>query len=257
MNEVDKKLQPYLFPVIEREVFHSDISGKASPLLTKDYKAIVRKDTSELISIMNDTYKIVPNSDVIRPLMEQLNMLDTSWFIDSSHSFVENNRMRLQVTFPELIFSDGKSDVSLSLFLHNSYDGSEGVRMFWGAIRAICKNGMVFGEVLSRFYGKHTAKINIGNLNQQAEASYEKIPVIKHRIDQLLNEKVTEALRTSVENRLGKKVMKFVEEQEDERNQKAKNMWVLYNFLTYFISHNVQQRMRAGYQFEVSKLFKL
>jgi regulator of replication initiation timing len=255
-TELEKRLSPYLFPVTEREVFHSDIAGK-SPLLTTDYKAIVRNDTGELISIMNDTYKIVPNSEIIKPLMEQLNMLDTSWFLDGSHSFVENNRMRLQVTFPELIFSDGRSDVSLSLFLHNSYDGSEGVRMFWGAIRAICKNGMIFGQVLSKFYSKHTAGINIGNLNQQVEATYENIPIIKHRIEQLLNEKVTDSIRMSIENKLGKKVMKYVEEQEDERGQRAKNLWVLYNFLTYYISHNVQQRLRAGYQIQVSKLFRL
>lgn len=66
------------------------------------------------------------------PLLEQLHYLDTNWIIDPSHSFIENNRMRLQVTFPDLSLNDGKSDISLSLFLHNSYDGSEGVRLIWG-----------------------------------------------------------------------------------------------------------------------------
>lgn len=240
---------------MEREVFHGDVTNK-SPLLTKNYKAIVRQDTGDLISIMNDTYKTVRNSEIIMPLIEELNLLDTSWFLDSSHSFVENNSMRLQVTFPELIFHDGRSDVSLSLFLHNSYDGSVGVRMFWGAIRAICKNGMIFGEVLSKFYGKHTMGLNISNLHEQVEASYEKIPVIKHRIEQLLNEKVTDALRQQIENRLGKKITKYIETQEDE-NKKAKNLWVLYNIITYYVSHTVEQRLRAGYQLEVSRLFKL
>lgn len=255
-TELEKRLSPFLFPVMEREVFHGDVTNNKSPILTKNYKSIVRKDTGELISIMNDTYKIVPNSEIIKPLMNELNLLDTSWFIDSSHSFVENNRMRLQVTFPELVFHDGRSDVSLSLFLHNSYDGSEGVRMFWGAIRAICKNGMIFGEVLSKFYGKHTMGLNISNLHEQVEASYEKIPVIKHRIDQLLNEKVTDALRQQVENRLGKKVMKYIEQQEEE-HQRAKNLWVMYNLITYYVSHMVEQRLRAGYQIELSRLFKL
>jgi len=256
MNEVDKKLQPYLFPVIEREVFHQDVSGKSSPLLTKDYKAIVRKDTSELISIMNDTYKIVPNSEVIKPLMEQLQTLDSPWFIDSSHSFVNNDHMRLQITFPELVMHDGRSDIAMSLFLHNSYNGSEGVRMFWGAIRAICKNGMVFGTILSKFYGKHTIGLNIGNLREQVESTYEKIPVIKHRIEQLQNEKVTDTLRQSIEKNLGKKIACYIGEQEEE-TQRAKNQWIVYNMITYYISHVIQQRLRAPYQLEVSKLFKL
>jgi ribosomal silencing factor RsfS len=70
------------------------------------------------------------------------------------------------------------------------------------------------------------------------------------------NTRVNRDLRLEVENRLGKKVMKYVEEQERE-NSKAKNQWVLYNILTYYISHIVKQRMRAQYQLEVSKLFKL
>jgi len=254
-TEIEKRLAPFLFPVAEREVYHSDILNK-NPIRTRDYKAVVRKDSGELISIMNDTYKIVPNSEVIKPLMEELHRLDTSWFIDSSHSFVESNKMRLQVTFPELIFHDGRSDVSLSLFLHNSYDGSEGVRMMFGAIRAICKNGMVFGEVLSRFYGKHTMGLNVKNLKEQIDASYEKIPIIKNRIMQLQNEKVTDTLRQQIEKNLGKKIACYIGEQEEE-TQRAKNQWIIYNTITYFISHQIQQRLRAQYQLEVSRLFKL
>jgi ribosomal silencing factor RsfS len=254
-TELEKRLSPYLFPVIEREVFHSDILNK-NPIRTRDYKAVVRKDSGELISIMNDTYKIIPNREVIGPLMEQLLGLESPWFIDSSHSFVDNERMRLQITFPELVLHDGRSDVSMSLFLHNSYNGSESVRMMWGAIRAICKNGMVFGTVLSKFYGRHTMNLNVGNLREQVEATYEKIPVIKHRIEQLQNEKVTDTLRQSIEKNLGKKIACYIGEQEEE-TQRAKNQWVIYNMITYYVSHVIQQRLRSQYQLEVSRLFKL
>ena len=50
----------------------------------------------------------------------------------------------------------------------------------------------------------------------------------------------------------GKGVAQYVEEQP-----KAENAWVLYNHLTHYISHYVQQRMRASYQMKVSKLFLL
>ena len=254
-TEIERRLSEFIFPVIEKEVLYHNVDG-GIPSRAISYKGIVRKDSNELISIMKDTYKIVPNAEIIKPLLEQLHNLDTTWFIDSSHSFVESNRMRLQVTFPELIFHDGRSDIALSLFLHNSYDGSEGVRMLWGAIRGICKNGMVFGEVLSKFYGKHTMGLEINTLKEQLESTYEKIPVIKHRIEQMQNAKVSNELRYEVENKLGKKISKYVEEQEKEHN-KAKNQWILYNILTYYISHIVKQRLRAQYQLEVSKLFRL
>ena len=65
--------------------------------------------------------------------------------------------MRLQITFPDLTLKDSESDIPLSLFLHNSYDMSEGVRFYFRAIRAICSNGMNSGEMLVSYYSKTTS----------------------------------------------------------------------------------------------------
>jgi len=248
--EVETRLSEFLFPVTEKNVYFED--GEGNPDLTDQYKAITREDNGKLISIMNDSYQIVPNKEIIMPLMEQLHTLDNKWIIDPSHSFISDQRMRLQVTFPDLTFFDGKSDIALSLFLHNSYDGSEGVRLLWGAIRGICSNGMVFGEVLAKFYARHTSGIRLDNLKQQVVQTYEQIPVIKQRIEKLQNLEVSKSMLESVEQKLGKKAMKHVNE-----HPPAENQWVLYNYLTWYISHIVDLRMRAEYQLHVSKLFKL
>lgn len=254
MNEtIEKKLSNFLFPVGKRAVY---IDDEKTYRPTKNYQAIVREDNGKLVSIMKDTYQLVPNSEVILPLLEQLHNLDTKWIIDPSHSFVDDNRCRLQVTFSDLVLNDGRSDIALSLFLHNSYDGSEGVRMLWGAIRGICSNGMVFGTVLGRYYRKHTSRLEIKNLKSQLESTYVKIPVIKNRIEILQNSDVTKKMRREVEDHLGKHVIKYVAEQE-KQIKKAANLWVLYNLITYYISHNIELRMRAQYQLETSRLFKL
>ncbi len=244
------KLEKFMFPVEEKRVYFEDKKGSLSK--TDDYKAITRVDTNSLVSIMQDTYHLVPNRDIIMPLMDQLESLDSSWIIDPSHSYVENSRMRLQVTFPDLTFSDGESDIALSLFLHNSYDGSEGVRMFWGAIRGICTNGMVFGKVLSKYYSRHTSGIQIGNIKQQVEKTYEQIPIIKNRIDILQNIGIKKAFSEAIEDKLGVTVASYLHNQPAPDNQ-----WVLYNYLTYYISHVIEMRMRAAYQLKVSKLFQL
>lgn len=99
MNKIiERKLSEYMFNVIQKAVYVDDDKTYRP---TKYYKAIVREDNGKLISIMKDTYQLVPNRDVIMPLLEQLHNLDTNWIIDSSHSFIENHRMRLQVTFPD------------------------------------------------------------------------------------------------------------------------------------------------------------
>ncbi len=245
-QEIEERLSKFLFPVEERRVYFTDSVDNIKS--TREYKAIVSSDDNKLISIMQDSYKLIPNREVILPLLEQLHELDTRWHFDNTHS----KRMRLQVTFPDLTLNDGRSDIALSLFLHNSYDGSEGIRMFWGAIRGICSNGMVFGDVLSKFYGKHTKGINLGNLKEQLEQTYDQIPVIKQRIEVLQSISVTNIIKTEVETKMGKTVAKYVEEQKSPVNQ-----WALYNILTYYVSHIVEQRMRAAYQMKVSKLFKL
>lgn len=252
-NDIERRLAPYLFPVKEVGVFKD---GKTGPNLTKDYKAIVSADDNRLIAIQRNTYKLVPNADVIRPLMEQLHRLDTSWYIDSSHSFVELQRMRLQVTFPELVLNDGKSDIALSLYLLNSYDSSLGVKVYFGAIRSICKNGLIAGTVLSKFYGKHTLHLDLHSLHRDLSDMSEKLPVLKHRIDALLETKVDKNLRLEIDRNLGKRVTKYIEEQEREV-QRAQNQWALYNIITYYISHMIMQRMRTDYQLRASKIFGL
>ena len=251
MTEViERKLNKYLFPVEERRIFYD--TPNSSYKGTNEYKAIVRTDKNKLVSVMQDSYKLIPNREVIMPLIEQLNSLDTKWNFDNSHSFVDSKRMRLQVTFPDLTMNDGRSDIALSLFVHNSYDGSEGVRMYWGAIRAICSNGMVFGEVLAKFYSKHTSGINLGNLGQQIENTYSQVPVIKERIEVLKNIEVTDSLKKEVEKKMGKTLSKYLDNQMPPQNQ-----WVLYNMITFYVSHIVAQRMRAAYQMKTSQIFKL
>jgi len=249
-SELDQKLWKYLFPVNEKKVFFESEDKAVIPALM--YKAITREDTGKLISIQSDTYKVISNAEIIKPLMEQLHTLDSKWIIDPSHSFVTDQKMRLQITFPELTFNDGRSDIALSLFLHNSYDSSEGVRAFWGGIRMICGNGQVYGKILAKYYHKHTKGIPLNNLKAQIEATYEQIPVISERIQILQNLNVSKSLSESVEKNFGQRISKYVKEQK-----KPENAWILYNYLTWYISHMVELRLRAAYQMKVSRMFQL
>ncbi|MCE1168220.1 MAG: DUF945 domain-containing protein [Sphingobacteriia bacterium] len=250
MHYNQDKLWKFQFPIVEKQVFVEDDTGKL--IVSNDYKAITREDNGKLISIMSDSYKVVPNNEIIKPLLDQLSNFDSRWYIDDSHSFVSDERMRLQVTFPELVFNDGASEIALSLFLHNSYNGSEGVRSYFGAIRGICSNGMVFGQLLAKYYAKHTSGLSLDHLKQQVEQSYENIPVIQNKIEALQNDSVNKALTEAVEKRLGKGVVKYVNEQPIAADQ-----WQLYNQITHFISHEVQKPQRAAYQLQVSKIFAL
>ena len=256
-GELDSQLKPFLFEVEERKVSYETVPPHLFPipqlLETEKYKAIVRSDTERLISIMPETYKMVSNRDVIMPVLDFLTEYDNKWIIDPSHSYVEDGRMRLQITFPDLTVNDGMSDISLSLFLHNSYNGVEGVRVYFGGIRSICTNGMVFGKLLSKYYHRHTKGINLDLLKHQIVESSEKLPIIQQRINILQSINTNSQQLEAIENKMGKKIRSYVDEHYDYSD----NQWKLLNVLTYYISHNIQKHLRSRYQLQVSKLFNL
>jgi hypothetical protein len=250
-------LTDFNFPVIERRVAvhngEADLIdlGNAKTFLPGDYKAIVREDTNELISIVRDSYQIVPNESIISKLMEELDKSNTSYQIEPSHSFVENNRMRLQVKFPEILINDGRSDIALSLYLHNSYDMSEGIRMFWGAIRGICTNGMVFGKILGTIYKRHTSGFQMDHLHNELSRMSDLMPRIQNRITDLDSRPITPIMKEDVEKELGKRVSTQIFQSEYE------SQWKLYNAITYLVSHVIAQRYRARYQMATSRIFGL
>lgn len=253
-------LEKYCFPVVERAVCVDnakshliDIQDQES-FLPNGYKAVVREDTNQVISIVKDSYQIVRNQDLIDKLLRQLATCGHSFKIDPSHSFVDNSRMRLQITFPDLKLRDNESDIALSAFIHNSYDQSEGVRFYFGAIRGICQNGMVFGTILSRYYSRHTSGFSIDDLVEKLEEAKEYFPEIQERIHRLENLPVTEVLMEKVSDTISKRLAEqVIEEHEIGRLRQ----WELFNRLTNHISHDMDPRLQARYQQNVSKVFAL
>jgi hypothetical protein len=253
-------LQKFCFPVVERAVA---VDNAKSPLidiqdqesfLPNGYKAIVREDTNEVISIVKDTYKIVKNSQLIDQLLRQLATCGQSFKIDPSHSFVDNSRMRLQITFNELRLRDRESDIALSAFIHNSYDQSEGVRFYFGAIRAICSNGMVFGKILSKYYSRHTSGFSFENLGEKLAEAREYFPEIQERINRLEILRVDEQLVENVSTKISKRLAEQAITQEEIGRI---SQWQLLNRLTNHISHEMEPRLQAKYQDNVSKVFAL
>jgi len=262
-------LKEFCFPVEERKVYFSSNSTffdwksnslikRESPKIAQNYKAIIRGDTNKIISIVNRNYKLVPNQVLIDKLLEELRRTDQKFEIEDHHSFVRDNRMRLQIKFPELFIKDDSNDgMALSLYIHNSYDMSEGIRMYWGAIRSICTNGMVFGEVLAKFYGRHTKGFNIKNLKQTLEKTYSLIPDIQERLEVFNSLNVDESFENEVKDTLGVRLHKQILWENNQQPLDNLSQLQLFHLVTNLISHKVKQELQARYQFAASKLFRL
>ena len=245
----------YFFDVEERDIsLIPDVDSNLKPI--NDYKAIVATigGTERVVSVAKKSYQLIPNKDLINPFMDNLEKLDVDWYIDPSHSFCQANRMRLQVTFPDVLVSDDQSEIPLSVYLHNSYDQSEGVRLFWGAIRSICSNGMIFGSVLGSLYARHTSGFSFDKLEEQFLGITNKISEVQTRIDQLKSRELEEAFMKELQKALGKKRLEAIVSTD---RLPDKSQWELLNDITYYISHEIPKYKRAGLQLKTSKVFEL
>lgn len=262
-------LNEFCFPVEEREVYFASKSNffdwksngivkRPTPKIAENHKAIIRSDTNRIISIVNKNYKLVPNKELIDQLLEQLRRTDHKFEIEPHHSFVRDNRMRLQVKFPELFIKDDSEDgMSLSLYLHNSYDISEGIRMYWGAIRAICTNGVVFGKVLAKVYRKHTKGFDIQHLKQTLERTYSLIPDIQERIEVLNSLVVNQSFENELKDTLGVRMHKQILWENNQEPLSNLTQLQLFHLVTNLISHKMKHELQSRYQFAASKLFNL
>ena len=91
-NELDK----YIFPVTQEKVYYPSDGGLK---ITEEFKSIVREDTGQIISVMKDSYKLIPNRTIIESLLSQLDKTDCQYIINKQHSYVDNSMMRLSVHY--------------------------------------------------------------------------------------------------------------------------------------------------------------
>lgn len=248
------KIQDFYFPIEEQDIALYEKTPWISKI--KGYKAIVapNENSDQVISVVKNSYKLVKNQELLEPFMEQVCRLGVQWRIDPSHSFCQTNRMRLQVTFPDILLKDQDSDIALSLYLHNSYDQSEGVRLFWGGIRSICTNGVVFGNLLGSFYGRHTQGFTFENVYKQFRDASDKIQSVQHTINSMERRAVDEQMMEELQKALGKRRLKQITNTDRVPD---KSQWDLLNDITYYISHEEKKSKRGDLQLKVSKALAL
>jgi hypothetical protein len=259
------KLENFFFPVNTRKPVvpngtHEIIDiNNSDTYLETDTKSIVRVDTNKYISTVGQDYKVVTNEELITKSMSYIDELGYKWHIDNEHSFCNNKRMKLAVVFPEIQFNDGRSDVDFSMYLHNSYNRAEGIRLFMGFIREICTNGMIAGKLLGKYYHRHTSGANIENIGETVKESIANIPQIQERIEQLKQTKVTvnkelqEDLCEEFSDKLGKETCKSL--YNHIYPEQETNMYILMNVITWYISHHIALQQRTTQQLKASKYF--
>ncbi len=249
-------ISEYMFPVVERPVAPHDLENQSGFVngneFINQYKAIVREDTDEIISVVKQSYNLIPNETLISSLLDHLRRLGIISYIDEGHSFVNSHRMRLQVTFPGITIKDGDTEIAQCLFLSNSYDRTEPIRIAFGGVRFTCENGMVFREILAQHSARHTQGFRMDHyLEQGLRSAQENWPSVERRIMALASTPVKAELYDRIYRALGLSFTDMILAALPETH------WQVYNEATWIVSHQIAKEKRADYQEALSRAFEL
>ena len=251
------KLEQTMFPVKEVPAIQLDSIGLMTldgqdNLMKSGYKFIVREDTNQILSCMTDSYKLVPNSDIIKaaePTLKQHKAV-----LRESVSLGDGQRSVWRWSLPESLIKMDKGDaMHPEIIIKNSYDGTLQVHILAGAFRLVCSNGMIIGNITS----KHNYKHNVGNMNldnleeiivntiQQTEEEGKKLPLLK---ETKLNQKHIIKLIELFPSTMSEFITQYL------IANKPKTYWDLYNVATYINTHKMNRNYNTTHQIE-SKLY--
>lgn len=249
--QIEKELAQYLFPVREEKIYYPSEGNLKS---TDDFKSIVRTDTGQIISVMKDTYKLIPNRVIIESLLNELESIDCKFVLDKIHSYVDNSQMRLSVSLPQYFLTDHESKIFLGLQVINSYSGNYSYSRKIFFRKQICNNGLLVNTLFDAKSRKHTSGFEIDELKNDIENSVKKFPILQMKIDELSNTKVTKKFRDKVRAKLGKTVSEYLHSVEKRGKD---NLYDVYHHLTYWASHICNSKLQMQYHSDISKLFEM
>lgn len=254
------ELKKFTFPVKKTQGMFIDREGKL--LTTKKSNSIIRLDTNEFISHVKPSYKIIPNEEIISSAIMGIDKVGYKFDILKNLSYVDNQKMDICIGLPELKYLEGtKDEGNILVHLRNAYDGSSSVSFDFGTYRLICSNGALIRNkaVFSSYHRKHTRMFSINDFSRAIELAYSKIPAIGERYEILRNMEISEQTMTAI-NHISKKVEKVVASNLDNPSEMTeyepiKNMLVLYNLLTNFVTHQIKTKNQLTYHQKISTIF--
>lgn len=208
------------------------------------HKGIYNPETEKIIAVVGKGYQYVPNNVVFTQLEDAIydSNLDTEGMIRSIDDSHGGARTVLTYDFPmhKMFIKDG-DQVDLRITALNSCDTSWKFKIWAGAFRLLCTNGMTMGTPMHEMAGKHTANLNtelaINSLDGALQSfldetemwkTYPKVDVTRLQVEDVFT-KLSNGSKTVLEG-LDTTFNMYVDEV-------GHNLWALFNTMTDWSTH--------------------
>lgn len=253
-----RKVQDTFFNVVKR--------------LNDDKKtySIYNADTGDLITRkVSERYALIPNKDVIQPLIDYFGAENVSVNVTKKHIYVYtiNTGRKFEIAPNDF--------VTEKIVIGKSYNKGMRFVVMFGAFRDVCANGLFSGEAFINYRKCHVGKIPVAELVDQIISGYQENNFEKWRafaqisltLDQELELIDTFAALSgdSAETRLHNNVIKGVAKlkvKDVESIDNSRNAWGLFNALNWAINVrllDMQNKINANIKAEhlVSRLISM
>lgn len=257
--------QPQRFPqVTEQPVFWGPRNNKSQP--AEGYKAIVDADTGKVFSIVSNDYKIITHQQAIERIKSIIAKNANLGSYDIAVDFFnDGGRMRCTFTFPGIAAEIEKGDiVNLQLHLSNSYDVTWPLTVILGALRLVCRNGLVVGEKMLHIKKRHVYKIDNLNIDQTIATAMKRFEKQSGKwMDLSRSPLYPRTYKTVMETmKFGKNATEEILHRidhnasgYDDNGFPLISLWIFYNVLTWYITYKavslnhqveMENRLRAA-----------
>lgn len=215
------------------------------------YKQIWDKSTGNSFAVLTKLYKLTPHE-------EMLEVADAALFHSPEYGKVRKNirlfddgaKMRATYVFPEVEVEIQHGDkVNPQIEIFNSYDGRWGRKIFFGAFRLLCSNGLVVGKKLYQYVASHSTEFNQKEVEKMLVSSMEELTnqaeFWKRWVDEVVTPEKYEKIMEQMP--LSKKDLKVVESEVEVSSEimldairtRTLSMWIFFNILAQYCSHHI------------------
>ena len=233
----------YDFPVEMQELYTRD-EQKAGFWGTR------RTDTGQVLGVTSDKYGLLLNTDLVNTVDEVL----TGKGLDYERKITvarDGATMYGRYEFPNELRKIQKvgDEMGMRITIRNSYDRTSFAGLELGMLRLVCTNGMKAMRRAFGFNQKHSRKLSLDGVSDAIERAVEAFDEVGGEFTKLAEVPVSDTIGDYVlKNLTSDKVLseKLREEivkvwlnppfQED----KKRNLYNLYNAVTYHLTHKVE-----------------
>lgn len=222
------------------------------------YKAIVNPDTGNIFGVVSEDYILTPHEQMLETINDVVVKMPEYGKPSENIKLYDNGaKMRATYVFDEVEITVGKSDRLHPQFeVFNSYDSGWARKIFFGAFRLVCTNGLMIGEKVFSYRTRHDTTFNKesvkGSIIMAMEQLSEQKKIWETWVDKITMpqqyEEVMNALPLANKDveAIGKEVEISSGISLDAMKLNTLSVWMFFNILCQYITHRMESHLKKA-----------